>query len=95
VLSKTEFVRQQQRVQERLTKLEEEITKLRAQAPRRRLLGATFEEVQQAWSEMDLQERRLVLADHIDHITIKPVGHGAKKFDPDSVEIVWKQLDEG
>jgi DNA invertase Pin-like site-specific DNA recombinase len=90
-LSKAEYLRQKQRVQERLTKLEEEITKLRAQAPRRRLLGATFEEIFAAWDGMDLQERRLVLADHIDHVVIKPVGHGAKKFDPDSLEIVWRQ----
>jgi hypothetical protein len=93
-LSKAEYVRQKQRVQERLDKLEQEITRLRAQAPRRRLLGATFEEIFAAWDGMGLEERRLVLADHIERVIVKPVGHGAKKFNPASLEIVWKQLDE-
>jgi site-specific DNA recombinase len=90
-LSKAEYLRQKGRVQERLDKLEAEITRVRAQAPRRRLLGATFEEIQAAWDGMGLEERRLVLADHISHITIKPVGHGVKKFDPASVEISWRE----
>jgi site-specific DNA recombinase len=92
-LAKSEYLRQKQRVQGRLEQLEQEITRLRAQAPRRRLLGATFAEIFAAWDGMGLEERRLVLADHISHITIKPVGHGAKRFSPDSVEISWRQLD--
>jgi site-specific DNA recombinase len=90
-LAKAEYLRQKGRVQERLAKLEQEMARLRSQAPRRRLLGATFEEIFAAWGAMGLEERRLVVADHISHITIKPVGHGAKKFSPDSVEIHWRQ----
>jgi DNA invertase Pin-like site-specific DNA recombinase len=89
-LSKHEYLRQKQRVQGRLDKLEAEITKLRAQAPRRRLLGATFQEVEAAWDRMGLEERRLVLAECISHVTIRPAGHG-KRFQPDQVEIVWRE----
>jgi DNA invertase Pin-like site-specific DNA recombinase len=89
-LSKAEYLRQKHRIQGRLTKLEQEITRLRAQAPRRRLKGAHVHEYADAWSGMDLNERRLVLADHITRITVKPVGPGRKRFDPESVEITWK-----
>jgi hypothetical protein len=88
-LSKADYLRQKERIQARLTKLQEEIDKLRAQAPRRRLRGAYVEELEAEWARMDLDERRLVLADHITRIKVKPAGHG-KRFRPEQVEIEWK-----
>lgn len=89
-LSKADYLRQKERIQSRLDKLEEEITRLRAQAPRRRLRGAYVHEIEAEWARMDLDERRLVLADHITRIKVKPAGHG-KRFQPEQVEIIWRQ----
>jgi site-specific DNA recombinase len=89
-LGKAEYLRQKQRVQARLDKLEEEITRLRAQAPRRRLRGAYLWELEAEWARMDLDERRLVVADHITKIDVKAAGHG-KRFRPEQVEISWRE----
>jgi len=91
-LSKADYLRQKQRIQGRLDKLEEEIIRLRSQAPRRRLRGSYFWELEREWAAMDLNERRLVLADHITRIKVKPAGPG-KRFQPEQVEIVWKEGD--
>jgi site-specific DNA recombinase len=88
-LSKTEYLRQKGRIQARVTKLEEEIGRLRASAPRRRLRGAYGWELQDEWDRMDLDERRLVLAEHIAKITVLPAGHG-KRFKPEQAQIEWK-----
>jgi site-specific DNA recombinase len=93
-LSKAEYLRQKHRVQTRLQLLEEQLTRIRAQAPRRRLRGATYEELELEWSGLGLEERRLVLADHITRIEVKQAGHG-KRFHKDQVAIVWKdELEE-
>jgi site-specific DNA recombinase len=89
-LSKPEYLRQKQRIQARLDKLEEEITRLRAQAPRRRLRGAYVHEIEAEWARMDLDEKRVTLGDHITRIKVKPAGHG-KRFRPEQVEIIWRQ----
>jgi hypothetical protein len=90
LLDRSAYVRQQRRIKARISELDEQIAHVRAQAPRRRLRGAYGWELRAEWDRMDLDERRAVLADHIDHIVIKPVGPGRKPFDPDSVEIVWR-----
>lgn len=89
-LSKAEYLRQKQRVKARLDKVEEEITRLRAQAPRRRLRGAYMHELWDEWNALSLDEQRAMLADHVDHVILKPVGPGRKPFDPRSVEIIWR-----
>jgi site-specific DNA recombinase len=89
-LDKTEYVRQKKRLQARLDDLDAQIRSARASAPRRRLRGATLEELWDEWDRLDLDEQRAVLADHIDHITVAPVGRG-KHFDPAAITIHWKQ----
>jgi site-specific DNA recombinase len=89
-LDKAEYLRQKKRVQARLDRLEEEIAKLRAQAPRRRIRGASGEELQAEWDRMALDERRVVLADHVERIVVKPAGPG-RRFRPEQVEIIWRQ----
>jgi hypothetical protein len=88
---KPTYVRQKRRVQARINDLEAKISHLRAAAPRRRLRGATIEELQAEWDALDLEEQRSLLADHIDKILVKPVGRGRHRIGPDSVEIIWRQ----
>jgi DNA invertase Pin-like site-specific DNA recombinase len=88
-LDKPEYLRQKQRVQARLDKLQEQIAAIRAQEPRRRLRGATLGELQAEWDALDLDEQRAVLADHITRIEVKPAGQG-KRFHRDQVEIIWR-----
>jgi site-specific DNA recombinase len=89
-LTKTEYLRQMKRIQVRLADLDAQIASVRAAAPRRRLRGATLQELWDEWELLDLDEQRAVLADHIDHITVAPVGRG-KRFDPDAITIHWKE----
>jgi site-specific DNA recombinase len=88
---KPTYVRQQRRVQARINDLEAKISHLRASAPRRRLRGATIEELQAEWDALDLEEQRSLLADHIDKIVVKPVGRGRHRVDSSSVEIHWRK----
>ena len=87
---RTTYVRQKRRVQARINDLEARISHLRASAPRRRIRGATIEELQAEWDALDLEEQRTLLADHITRIVVKPVGRGRHRMDPDSVEISWR-----
>ena len=66
------------------------IASVRAAAPRRRLRGATLEELWAEWEQLDLDEQRALLADHIDHITVAPVGRG-RGFDPSAITIHWRE----
>jgi site-specific DNA recombinase len=91
LLDRSGYVRQRRRITARIGELEEQIAHVRAQAPRRRLRGATMQELWDEWDRLSLDEQRAVLADYTDHIVIKPVGPGRKPFDPSSVEIVWRQ----
>jgi site-specific DNA recombinase len=91
LLDRTGYVRQRRRIKAKIAELDEQVAHVRAQAPRRRIRGASGEELQAAWDALDLDEKRALLADHIDHIVIKPVGPGRKPFDPHSVEIIWRQ----
>jgi site-specific DNA recombinase len=88
-LDKTEYLRQKKRLQARLDELDAQIASVRAAVPRRRLRGATLEELWAEWEQLDLDEQRAVLADHIDHIVVKPAGRG-KHFDPGLIEIHWR-----
>ena len=88
-LDKREYVRQKKRLQARLNELEAQIASVRASAPRRRLKGATLQELWDEWELLDLDEKRALLADHIDHITVAPGGRG-RHFDPDAITIHWK-----
>jgi site-specific DNA recombinase len=91
LLDRSGYVRQRRRIKARISDLNEQIGHVRAQAPRRRPRGATMQELWDEWEALSLDEQRAVLADHIDHIVIKPVGHGRKPFDPDSVGIIWRE----
>jgi site-specific DNA recombinase len=90
LLDRPGYVRQRRRLKARLEELEEQIAHVRAQAPRRRLSGATLGELRAEWDQLSLDEQRAVLADHIERVILKPVGPGRKPFDPDSVEIIWR-----
>jgi site-specific DNA recombinase len=91
LLDRSGYVRQRRRLKAKLEELEEQIAYVRAQAPRRRLRGAYLHELQAEWNRLDLDEQRAVLGDHIERVIIKPTGPGRKRFDPDSVEIIWRQ----
>jgi site-specific DNA recombinase len=88
---KPTYVRQKRRVQARVNDLEARISHVRAAAPRRRLKGATLEELQAEWDALDLEEQRSLLGDHIERIVVKPVGRGRHRIDRESVEIIWRQ----
>jgi site-specific DNA recombinase len=87
---KPTYVRQVRRVKARLAELDDKIHQVRASAPRRRLRGATLGELDAEWEQLDLDEQRAVLADHIDRVVVMPVGRG-KHFDPDAIEIHWRE----
>lgn len=88
---KPTYVRQKRRVQGRINDLEDKIRHLRATAPRRRIRGATFEELQAEWDALDLEEQHSLLADHVERIVVMPVGRGRHKVTSDSVEITWRE----
>jgi site-specific DNA recombinase len=90
LLERSGYVRQRRRLKAKLEELDQEISHVWAQAPRRRLRGATIGELEREWERLDLDEQRAVLREHISHVVIKPVGPGRKPFDRDSVEIVWE-----
>jgi hypothetical protein len=77
-LSKTEYLRQKKRLQARLDELEAQIASVRASAPRRRLKGATLQELWDEWELLDMDEQRAVLTDHLDHIDVLPTGRGRR-----------------
>jgi hypothetical protein len=83
-------VRQVRRVKARIAELDDKINQVRASTPRRRLKGATLGELQAEWEQLDLDEKRAVLTDHVDRIVVMPVGRG-KHFDPDAIKIHWKE----
>jgi site-specific DNA recombinase len=87
---KATYVRQVRRVKARIADLDDKINQLRASNPRRRLKGATLGELQAEWDALDLDEQRAVLTDHIEHITVMPVGRG-KHFDPHAIKIHWRE----
>jgi site-specific DNA recombinase len=87
---KPTYVRQVHRVKDRLADLDARINQLRASTPRRRLKGATLGELQAEWDALDLDEQRAVLADHVERITVMPVGRG-KHFDPKAIKIDWRE----
>jgi site-specific DNA recombinase len=89
-LSKTEYLRQRKRLQARLDELEAQIASVRASAPRRRLKGATLQELRDEWELLDLDEQRAVLADHIDHIDVLPTGRG-RRFTAAAITIHWRE----
>jgi site-specific DNA recombinase len=87
---KATYVRQKKRAQVRLAELDAKIAHARAAAPRRRLKGATLGELQTEWEQLDLDEQRAVLADHIERIDVHPTGRG-KRFTPDAITIHWRE----
>jgi site-specific DNA recombinase len=91
LLDRSGYIRQRRRLKAKLDELQEQIARVRAQAPRRRLRGAYTHELEAEWERLDLEDRRAVLADHIDKIVVKPVGRGRHRVTPDSVEINWRQ----
>jgi site-specific DNA recombinase len=92
LLDKPGYVRQRKRIKTRITELDDKINQIRASAPRRRLKGATLGELEVEWEQLDLDEQRAVLADHVDRIVVMPVGRG-KHFDPDPniIKIQWRE----
>jgi site-specific DNA recombinase len=90
LLDKASYRRQRKRIKAKITEKDEQIAHVRASAPRRRLKGATLGELQAEWDQLDLDEQRAVLADHIDRIEVLPVGRG-KHFDPAAIKIHWRE----
>jgi site-specific DNA recombinase len=88
---KPTYVRQVRRVNDRIEELDDKINHVRASTPRRRLKGATLGELEAEWEQLDLEEQRAVLADHIERVVIKRVGPGRRPFDPDSIVIHWRE----
>jgi site-specific DNA recombinase len=90
LLDRNGFVRQQRRLKARIGELDDKINQVRANTPRRRLKGATLGELQAEWEQLDLDEKRAVLADHVDRIVVMPVGRG-RHFDGNAIKIHWKE----
>ncbi|HSO56510.1 MAG TPA: hypothetical protein VL330_28070 [Actinomycetes bacterium] len=88
---KPTYVRQVRRVKARIAELDDNINHVRASIPRRRLKGATLGALQAEWEQLDLEEQRAVLADHIERVEVKKVGPGRRPFDPDSIVIHWRE----
>jgi DNA invertase Pin-like site-specific DNA recombinase len=91
LLDRSGYIRQRRRIKAKLEELEEQIAHVRAQAPRRKLRGAFLGEIEAEWEQLDLEDKRALLADHILRITVLPVGRGRQRITPDSVEIIWRQ----
>jgi site-specific DNA recombinase len=87
---KATYMRQVRRVKARIAELDDKINHVRASTPRRRLKGATLGELQAEWEQLDLDEQRAVLADHIERIDVHPTGRG-KRFTPDAIKIHWRE----
>jgi site-specific DNA recombinase len=87
---KATYVRQVRRVKARIAELDDKINQVRASTPRRRMRGATLGELQAEWEQLDLDEKRAVLTDHVDRIVVMPVGRG-KHFDGNAIKIHWKE----
>jgi hypothetical protein len=90
LLDRSGYVRQRRRIKAKLDALEDQIAHVRAQAPRSRIRGAYQHEIEAEWEKLDLEDKRALLADHIERIVVKPVGRGRQRMDPDSVEIIWR-----
>jgi site-specific DNA recombinase len=88
---KPTYVRQVRRVKARIAELDDKINHVRASTPRRRLRGATLGELEAEWGQLDLEERRAILADHIERVIVKKVGPGRRPFAPDSIVIHWRE----
>jgi site-specific DNA recombinase len=86
LLDKAGYRRQRKRIKAKIAEKDEQIAHVRASAPRRRLKGATLAELRDEWGQLDLDEQRAVLADHIERIVVMPVGRG-KHFDPAAIMI--------
>jgi hypothetical protein len=91
LLDRPGYVRQRRRIKARIEELDQQIAHIHAQAPRRRLRGAYLWEIEAEWEKLDLEDKRVVLADHIAKIVVKPVGRGRHRISSDSVEIHWRQ----
>ena len=91
LLDRSGYVRQRRRLKAKLEELEEQIAHVRAQAPKRRIRGAYVHEIEAEWERLDLEDKRALLADHIERIVVKPVGRGRHRIDEESVEIIWRQ----
>jgi site-specific DNA recombinase len=90
-LTRGEYLRQKKRLQARRDELDGQIAEVRARGRRRRLRGATLEELRQEWEQLDLEDKRAVLADHVDRVVVKRVGPGRRPFDPNSIQIIWRE----
>jgi site-specific DNA recombinase len=90
-LTRGEYLRQKKRLQARRHELDGQIAEVRARGRRRRLRGATLEELRQEWEQLDLEDKRAVLADHVDRVVVKRVGPGRRPFDPNSIQIIWRE----
>ena len=91
ILTRGEYLRQKKRLQVRWDELDGQIAEVRASSSRRRLRGATLEGLRQEWEQLDLEDKRAVLADHVEQVIVKRVGPGRRPFDPDSIQIIWRE----
>jgi hypothetical protein len=90
-LTRGEYLRQKKRLQARWDELDGQIAEVRARSPRRRLRGATPEGLRQEWEQLDLEDKRAVLADHVERVIVQRVGPGRRPLDPDSIQILWRE----
>lgn len=84
------FSRAIERVEARLTAIDEAIAALSASADAPPLAEiAAADSVEVWWGSADLMRRRRIV-DHLMTITVGPGKHGAKRFDPHRLNVTWK-----
>ncbi|GAA3471323.1 hypothetical protein GCM10018965_058760 [Nonomuraea roseola] len=49
-------------------------------------------EVVEEWETLPIERKRALVRESISAVVVHPVGRG-RRFDPDSVEILWRQLE--
>jgi hypothetical protein len=84
------FGRAVERVEARLSAIDEAIATLSASSDAPPLAEiATAESVEAWWGSADLMRRRRIV-DHLMTITVGPGRHGAKQFDPSRLRVDWR-----
>ncbi len=88
-LTKVEYLRQKARITERM---ESALRRSQAHQDSYVLASIAGEPVRDAWEqhESDLGWRRALIATMIEKITIHPTSYRGPKFDPDAVEVLWR-----
>ena len=82
-----EFLRIRKGIEERLARARAQSTDT-TPAAAKALMEAP--DVRKAWAKLDTDQRRRIIGELVDRITIAPGVLRARQFDPDRIDIRWK-----